>query len=105
MTRKTVWRAGAAALVLVIALAGFGLWWVMQQPMYQPGALARMHVADPVGVSVESGGAAGETDGARLEVSFGQWEVEPGVELAYFSVGERSTRSMTRSSAYSCLLG
>ena len=88
MTRKTVWRAGAAALVLVIALAGFGLWWVMQQPMYQPGALARMHVADPVGVSVESGGAAGETDGARLEVSFGQWEVEPGVELAYFSVGE-----------------
>ena len=68
--RKTMFRGLAAVVVLLVVAGGFGLWWIMQQPMYRPGALAtRMDIMDPPRAST-------------------RWEVEPGVELSWFAVGE-----------------
>ncbi|MDE0105130.1 MAG: alpha/beta hydrolase [Bryobacterales bacterium] len=81
ITRKTVFRRIAAVLVLLIVAGGLGLWWIMQQPMYRPPGLAQMDIKDPIGASADL------TD-ADSRVSRGRWEVEPGVELSHFSVGE-----------------
>ena len=67
--RKTMFRGLTAVVVLLVAAGGFGMWWVMQQPMYRPGALAGMDIVDPPRAST-------------------RWEVEPGVELSWFAVGE-----------------
>ena len=62
--------AGVVVLVvLLVAAGGIGVWWVMRQPMYRPGALARKDIADPPRAA-------------------SRWEVEPGVELSWFAVGE-----------------
>ena len=87
MARKNVIRWILPGVVLLVALIGYGVWWAMQQPMYRPGTLAGMDLNDPVGVSTEPGSDPGS-------VSRGRWEVEPGVELAFFSVGDGEGESV-----------
>lgn len=82
MVRRKVIRWILPGVVLLVALIGYGIWWAMQQPMYRPGTLAGMDLNDPVGVSTEPGSDTGSV------VSRGRWEVESGVELAFFSVGD-----------------
>ena len=71
MTRTTKLASVAAVVVAGIALSGYGLWWMMRQPMYSPGDLAQI-----------------EIDARIVLPDSLYWEVEPGIKLARFAVGE-----------------
>lgn len=71
MSRRKKLTVIAAVVVAVIALGAYGMWWMMQQPMYSPGNLAKV-----------------EIDSRTILSDSPEWEVEPGIKLARFAVGE-----------------
>ncbi len=71
MTRRTKLAVVAAVVVAGIMLGAYGVWWVMRQPMYNPGDLAQMELDAPIVPSESS-----------------YWKIGPGVKLARFAVGE-----------------
>ncbi len=72
-----IWVVGIALVVVVVLVAGF-FWYSMQQPLYTPGMVAaEENLSAPLAPPEQSGGAD-------------YWQVEPGVRLYHFAVGEGS---------------
>jgi len=70
--RKMVWIVIGAVLLSMVGIAGV-LYYLSMQPMYQPGMVRKMR--DDLTPPEQTAGG-------------NRWQVEPGIELAHFAVGQ-----------------